>query len=88
MLHFNTHGFLSPDGVIPTDMKTFRTVFVDTLPDQSRIEIFEKFIQFSRSILSDLNLEQVHIFLNGSFTTQKRNPNDLDIVIFLDLETF
>jgi len=88
MLHFNRYGFLSPDEIIPTDFNTFRTSFVDAMADRNRIEIFEQFIEFLRSFLSDLNLKKIQMLLNGSFTTQKRNPNDLDLVIFIDLETF
>lgn len=33
-------------------------------------------------------LRDVSFYLNGSFTTKKRNPNDLDIVIFIEEEIF
>lgn len=88
MLHFDKRGFLFPYDVILSDIPTFHHAFVDKIPDPVRIEIFENFIQFAKSFLADLSLINLQVFLDGSFTTLKRTPNDLDIVVCVDLKTF
>lgn len=86
MFHFDPNGYLVPDDVITTDIEAFQFTFVDSIPDKTRLEIFNNFMQFCQMFLEDLNLQEVSILINGSFTTRKQNPNDLDLVIFLDLE--
>jgi len=86
MFNFDPNGYLVPDDVITTDIKAFKFAFVDSIPDKTRSEIFNNFLQFCQMLLEDLNLEEVSILINGSFTTQKQNPNDIDLVVFLGLE--
>ncbi len=84
MLQFDLKGHLQPDQVLPCTLAEFRSVFVEEKPDENRVMIFDNFLQFCRDLLRDLDLGEVKIWANGSFTTRKRNPNDLDLVVFLD----
>jgi hypothetical protein len=86
MLYLDSKGFLIPDQVLPCTLAEFRSVFVEGMPDENRPLIFENFLQFCRELLRDLGLTEIKIWANGSFTARKRNPNDLDVVVFVDAE--
>ena len=88
MIKFTPNGLLFPDQEITLDLNTFKTVFVDQIPDEHRLGIFENFIEFCKAILFQMGLPEIQMILNGSFTSLKRNPNDLDIVVLLNWEDF
>jgi hypothetical protein len=86
MLNFNSNGYLTPDSVISTDFKTFKSEFGESIPDENRLKIIRNFIGFCRTFLQDLELQELVLFINGSFTTKKPAPKDLDLVVFLHWE--
>ena len=86
MLQFDSKGYPVPDQVLPCTLSEFRAVFVEGMPDENRPLIFENFLQFCVGLMRDLNLTEIKIWANGSFTTRKRNPKDLDVVVFVDAE--
>ncbi len=85
MLQFDSKGYLTPDHLLVCTLPEFRAVFVEGMPDEIRALIFENFVQFCRELLDNLGLPEIKIWANGSFTTRKRNPGDLDLVVFLDV---
>ncbi len=87
MLTLDSKGFLVPDRVISSSLEELQTVFVKEQPDDTRSQLFDNFLHFFRKLLAELNLTEVSVWVNGSFTTRKRNPNDIDIVIHLPFET-
>lgn len=87
MLTFDPKGFLVPDRVISSSLEELQTVFVKERSDETRSQLFDNFLHFCRKLLADLNLSEVRAWVNGSFTTRKRNPNDIDIVLHLPFET-
>lgn len=86
MLRFNSNGYLTPDNVISTDFKTFVFEFVESVPDENRLKILRNFFEFCRTFLQDLELQEMVIFIDGSFTTKKQVPKDIDLVVFLHWE--
>ena len=86
MLQFDERDYLIPDQVLRCTLPEFRLVFVESVQDEGRSLIFKNFLQFCGELLHDLDLPNIKIWANGSFTTRKRNPNDLDGVLFIDVE--
>ncbi len=88
-LTFDTNGFLSPYSAIVTDLETFRQTFVDDFRDSTtRKAIFENYQNYLDTFKTVICETGFYQWIDGSFVTQKINPNDLDIVTFVDTEVF
>ena len=81
---FDKRGNLVPYELIPADLDTLEAVFVRSFPDSAtRQRIFETLILYLTELKATLNTS-LEVWINGSFTTQKHDPNDIDFVIFVD----
>ena len=84
---FDERGNLTPYQLIPSNLKTIETVFVELFPDSTtRWKIFEAFKAYLQELKSVIG-EPLEIWINGSFTTQRKDPNDVDFIIFVDKQT-
>lgn len=75
-----------PAGIHQCTINEFRETFVDGFPTtQRRNELFIQLMSF----LSDLVKIDCfpEAFVDGSYVTNKVNPNDIDIVVFLHYST-
>jgi hypothetical protein len=82
MIEFNSRGYISPANVIETDIDTFEQTFV--FNDHRKI-IFDEYQLFLET-LKKLDIGTFFQWINGSFTTKKPNPNDIDVVTFINFE--
>ena len=84
MLNFNEKGYLMPFESIETEISTAKSAFTF---NEYREIIWSHFEGF---ILELQNILQVpfSIWIDGSFTTKKVLPNDLDCVVFIDFEVY
>ncbi len=84
MLNFDENGYLIPFEEIETDINITKSTFTF---NEHRTNIWQHFEAF---ILELQNMLQTpfSVWLNGSFTTQKPLPNDLDCVVFIDFEMY
>ncbi|PQV43203.1 DUF6932 family protein [Methanohalophilus euhalobius] len=79
---FDDNGNLPP-GFISPPLKDFENCFVDDFPESgTRGSIFEGYLKYC-SILSSLEIASLQ-WINGSFTTNKLHPNDIDLVTHID----
>ncbi|MCE7061650.1 DUF6932 family protein [Dyadobacter sp. CY343] len=77
-LEFDRYGHLMPYELIETDIQTFEQYF---LSSQERLKIYAEFKQ----LIQQLKLEALtEIWIDGSFITLKPNPQDMDVVIFIE----
>jgi hypothetical protein len=79
MLQFNEKGLLFPPQNILSDLDEFEKNFVF---NQHREALFQKYLSY----LIDLQLIGIWDFIqwiDGSFVTKKKIPNDIDIVTFI-----
>ena len=84
MMIFDDQGYLIPYELIPSDLDTVKSVFVKSFSSSAtREKIFEAFVAYLTELKTILNTP-LEIWVNGSFATQKRDPNDIDFVIFVD----
>lgn len=79
---FDGNGNL-PSGLITTNVEEFEQRFIDDFADSiTRDAIFRGYIKYCKKLIPlDIGIIQ---WLNGSFTTNKINPNDIDFVTQLD----
>lgn len=76
---FDTFGNLCPHDVISCDLNKCQKVFVYAFPDSNtRPLLFESYIAYRKAIFSVIGYAFKQ-WINGSFVTQKQNPNDVDL---------
>ena len=87
-LSFDKRGYLRPYSPITVDLDTFKANFVTAFPSSStRKQLFNNYLRY----LYRFQDEVFPIFeqwINSSFVTQKENPEDIDLVTFLDYEVY
>jgi len=82
---FDKNGNLPP-GCYKPPLSEFEERFVDNFPDSSsRPDIYEGYIDFSILICEEMPSAKKQV-LNGSFTTDKIEPGDMDMLIVFDSE--
>lgn len=81
---FDAHGNYTP-GIHTIDVNDFQTKFINEFPTSvSRSNIYNDFETFlNNNKMSDFKNYISKIWLDGSFVTNKENPNDIDGVIVL-----
>ncbi len=84
MLHFDHKGHLTPYTAIPATIHQLETEFVDNIPSQTRVKNFENYRNYLSALIAACHNEPFVQWVNGSFTTKKTDPSDIDIVSFID----
>lgn len=83
-ISFDIRGNLQPYATIELEWNEFWQEFVDKFDsDSSRFVIFEQLSQYLNDFI-DLTQTDFVLWIDGSFTTTKLNPADVDFVILLD----
>ena len=87
-LKFTDEGYLTPIDGIELDLATFQTTFVDEFPNsQTRHYLFNNYLEYLRLFSRNIT-PKFEQWINGSFVTQKENPNDIDFVTFIEASIF
>jgi hypothetical protein len=81
---FDENGYLKPYKVITTDIDEFKEVF---LFNEHRSRIFQSYVELVEAI-QNFSCQQFYQWLDGSFVSKKPFPNDLDLVNFIDYQTY
>ena len=85
VITFNELGYL-PSGFHDKKTSEIRSAFVDNFPNsKSRKEIFEGYLKFCKTLMA-LGIKNFVQWLDGSFCTSKENPNDIDVVTFVNYD--
>lgn len=87
-MEFDLVGHLSPYTIIHTTFEEFESVLGQPFPiDSTRHGILDG---YKRYLLRLKNLigSGFYQWIDGSFVTEKMNPNDIDIVTFVDYNIF
>lgn len=78
-LYFDSLGNLFPYQRSEYKINDCVNLFVNNFPaSQTRQILFDNLLKYRAAIFSELN-QTFAQWLNGSFTTQKLNPNDIDL---------
>lgn len=85
-MKFNTYGNLDGGIVSVQSIKEIETFFVQGFPNsKTRQRNFDGFLNLLNEFKNN-NMEQYisKYWIDGSFTTQKTDPNDIDLIVFLN----
>ena len=83
VVNFEANGML-PSGLHEYSFNQFMAQFVDGVPtSQTRKEIANALVNFSKEIYA-IGIPY-EFWVDGSYVTTKTNPNDADIVVFLQV---
>ena len=81
---FDNNGHLIPYQIIETDMATFEHFFVTNfIKSTSRKDLFKQFSSYVED-LKHIVGGSFYLWIDGSFVSQKLNPKDIDILIFVE----
>lgn len=87
-LKFDTRGNLKPYERIKLTIDEFENFFItDFGGSKTRKLIYENYIDYVFEIQSKIDM-QITQWIDGSFVTRKLNPNDIDIVTFIDYNIY
>jgi hypothetical protein len=84
MLEFNSKGLLVPNTKIQSSVEELKECLVDNITSKTRLEIFNKYIEYSNSLKVLLGVPNIQQWINGSFVTKIANPRDIDLITFVD----
>lgn len=85
---FDKFGHLIPYDLITTDWENIELQFAQPFDQfETRQAIYEALRIYLTELKAELAIPLI-IWLDGSFTTKKPDPNDVDFVIFVDTDTF
>ncbi|TAF79453.1 MAG: hypothetical protein EAZ50_11430 [Runella slithyformis] len=86
MFTFDIYGNLTPNVATETSIEMIDDYFVKPFAKSvTRSELFASLSDFLNEIIT-LFKSEITIFIDGSFVTNKFNPNDIDVVIFADYQ--
>ena len=81
---FDEKGLITPANEVAMTLAEFEERFVKAVPSTStRHTIFSSYLHFVDRFRTEIDSSFTH-WLNGSFVTNKTDPNDLDLVTFID----
>jgi hypothetical protein len=88
IMEFDILGHLSPYTIINTTFNQFESKLVHSFPiNSSRYTILEGYKKYL-SVLRNVIETPFYQWIDGSFVTDKMNPNDIDVVTFIHHEVY
>ncbi len=84
-MDYDIQGNLLPPGQIEINDVEFRLSFVDAYPKSvNRPMIYQGYLQYKSTIENTVTVD-FEQWINGSWVSNKPNPNDIDLVILVGL---
>ena len=88
MLKLDKNGNLYPYNVIEIDLQEVRAFFVDNfITSFTRKRLFDNYVLLFDEVKSVTETISFSL-INGSFVSDKINPNDIDVVFFIEYAFF
>ncbi|MEM6319447.1 MAG: hypothetical protein AAF960_17380 [Bacteroidota bacterium] len=88
MLQFDKHGLITPKEIIELSLVDFERIFVTERQERNhRQRIFDEYIRHNDRIRKEIG-PILFQFVNGSFTTLKDKPKDIDVATFIDYQVY
>lgn len=85
---FTERGYIDPPERQDLSIKELKTYFVGAFPKSiTRKKLFEGFIKYNEAFRSQVTPAMIQ-WVGGSFTTQKQNPRDVDVVTIVPYDVF
>ena len=87
-LQFDANGFLIPYGPVSSNLETIERVFVEEFPTSTtRRPNFDRYRECNARLL-ELMPDGFRQWIDGSFVSRKSDPNDIDVLTFVDAAVF
>ncbi len=86
MLNFTPFGLLIPDRNIVSSIDELESEFVKAIPSNKRNELFDRYKRYSQDLKIVCNGIEIRQWVNGSFTTKRTDPGDIDLISFINYE--
>ena len=87
-LNFDIRGNLKPYEVIEISMEKFQETFVQAFEEEAiRQELFENYLNYMEAF-SHLIKRNFYQWIDGSYVSNKKKPNDIDLVTILDYRDY
>jgi pSer/pThr/pTyr-binding forkhead associated (FHA) protein len=87
-LRFDIRGNLTPYEPVEVTWAEFRETFVESFgEDSSRHGLWVNGERYFAKLRAQVG-EPVLVWVNGSFATMRRNPGDVDLVVFINHEPY
>ncbi|GAB3643148.1 DUF6932 family protein [Spirosoma arcticum] len=86
MIELNQKGLIVPDYNVPSTVLELATVFVRDRQTPRRTALFDGYLNYMGDLCACLGDEHFTQWVNGSFTTAKQHPDDIDTVTFLNFD--
>jgi hypothetical protein len=85
---FDIRGNLLPPQAIDCSLQDFETAFVQSFEESdTRLALFSSFMHYIRDFQTKVTPDFC-IWIDGSFVSNKLNPNDLDMVVLIPYEDY
>ncbi len=85
---FSSEGYITPIDKVQSDLHTFEELFVKNFANSvTRPRLWENYLAYLDNFRQKVTPNFVQ-WLDGSFVTLKENPNDIDLVTFIDYKIF
>ncbi len=82
---FDKYNNLTPYSVIDTTLEEIELELVYSFDENSiRLQLFEMLKIYLLDLSNLLDRQPFEVLIDGSFTSRKINPNDIDIVVIID----
>lgn len=85
-LNFDRKGNLIPNSNIKCTLELFEQVFIKDIGTPIRSTLFESFLKYTTELKNTLEGAELTCWINGSFATKKKEPNDMDLVTFINYD--
>lgn len=83
-INFDTFGNPYPYEIIPVDMQQFKESFAQNPNTNQRMQLFDNLVSYNKALNGSISPSKWYQWFGGSYTTTKPNPNDVDLVNFID----
>jgi hypothetical protein len=83
-MNFDSRGHLKPYEIIEMSLENFELLFVN---NEKRKTIFAEFQRYNTELLQLINVPFKQ-WIDGSFVTDKKNPNDIDLLTFIEHDIY
>ncbi len=88
MITFDEKGYVHPYEVIEMTLEEFEQTFVESMEDSGhRKQLFTNYLRLMQDFRAALGIPFFQ-WVNGSFTTKKLYPGDIDVVSFIEYDQF
>jgi len=84
MFQFNSRGLLVPNTNILSTVQEMKQEFVIAFDNERRRAIYKNYETYSNNLKNILRVDSIKQWIDGSFVTMKPNPNDIDLITFID----